>query len=203
MWYPLAVHFAHRQVVAQDTLRRFVAEAKHMTDLLMGQGSLTFDQVADSIAISWGVMHSGPGQISKLSVPVREVRCPVLESPECGGVRAIDSLEGKRIAQLEERLRQKKSITTWSLRDILVRQNPDHFLLMALSPFSKDFCFNVASVDIQRQSPAHWHIFGSNGKFVRSGGDRRKDLPHRWRMLKKSSISTPVSTGGRILPCQT
>jgi hypothetical protein len=50
--------------------------------------------------------------------------------------------------------------------------------LMGLSPISKDFDFDVAVVYIQRQRPASWYIFGSHRTLVRSGGNRRKDLPH-------------------------
>lgn len=80
-------------VFAQDALHSIVVETKRAANLLLGHESLVFDQVADSTDISWITRPSGPRQISKLSAPVREVCCSVLDSPECGGIHAIDSLE--------------------------------------------------------------------------------------------------------------
>jgi hypothetical protein len=93
MRHPLPVYFVHLPVFAEDALHSVVVAAKHVADLLLGQESIAFDQVAGLIDISWVTRPSGPRQISKLSVPIREARWPVLDSPKCGDIHARDSLE--------------------------------------------------------------------------------------------------------------
>jgi hypothetical protein len=89
MGHQFEVHLAHVKVIALDALHSLMVDVQHLSDLLLGQTSFTFNQRTDGVNLCGVTRTPGPRQISKLDAPVIKGRRPLLDGLQCDHILAI------------------------------------------------------------------------------------------------------------------